>query len=175
MAGFYRYKFDNLTVGSHVITYTASDGVTYSKTVVIKPFCTNDRYLKYLDKNGMYRFFVFNKYYEIKGAPKAIGTINKVVENIQTAQSKVNQIGYTNEKGIDITADAITLAELNVLSQIYDSPRVYLYVGSGGDELKDWLQVSIKPKNALYRKKKGNSYMVELTVTLPEINTVKML
>ena len=175
MAGYFRYKFDNLTVGSHEITFTAADGTTYTKTVVVKPFCAGGKYLKYLDNNGYFRFFPFNKFFEIKGSAKSIGTINKIVENIKSSQSNVSQIGYENTVTVEVTAEGLTFEELTILSAIYESPRVYYYIGSGTDEKKDWLEVTIKSKDGLYRKKKGNSYTVELTITLPERQTIKML
>lgn len=175
MAGFYRYKFDNLTVGSHEVTFTAADGTTYKKTVIVKPFCDESKYLKYIDNNGYYRFYPFNKFFEIKGSAKAIGTINKIVENIKYSQSTENQIGYENTVTVELTAEGLTFEELTILSAIYESPRVYYYIGSGADELKDWLEVTVKSKDGLYRKKKGNCYNVELTITLPERQTIKML
>lgn len=176
MAGFFRYKFENLPIGEHNITYTATNGTTYTKTVIVKPFCEGSIYLKYLScDSGFYRFWMFDKKYEIKGSLKQIGTINKNFNNILTAQGKESNIGYTNTKTIEVASDSLTFDELTQVAKIYDSPRVYLKVNNTGNDLTDWILVTVKSKDNMYRRKKGNMYSIELTITLPETNTVTML
>jgi hypothetical protein len=173
MAGFYRYKYDNLTVGDHVITVTIND-VSYSKTVRINPFCDNSLYLKYIDHNGQYRFYIFNPYYEKKESPKLIGSANNVITELLTAQSNTKNIGYTSERIITAIAYDVPQDELDLLSDLYTSPRIYLQIGST-DNTKDWLLVTVKSKDNLIKRKKGNFYNVEIEITLPDTNTIKML
>lgn len=173
MAGFYRYKYDNLSVGDHVIT-SVINGTSYTKTIRIKPFCTDSLYLKYLDRNGQYRFYIFNPYYEKKESPKLIGSTNNIINELLTAQSNKKNIGYTSERVITAIAYDVPQDELNLLSDLYISPRIYLHIGST-DNLKDWLLVTVKSKDNLLKRKKGNFYNVEIEITLPDTNTIKML
>lgn len=174
MPGFIRYKFDNLAIGEHTISATIL-GNTYSKTVRIKSFCTGDLYLKYLDKNGQYRFLGLNRFYEKKDSPKLIGSTNNTINELLTAQANKKNVGYTNERIITGFADSIESDEIDKVKEIYTSPRVYLYIGPSTDELKDWVQVTVKERSNLLKKKKGNIYSIELEITLPETYTIRMI
>jgi len=56
------------------------------------------------------------------------------------------------------------------LSSIYDSPRVWMHDGSAFDNLENWILVTVKSKDNIVKKSKGNFYRVELEITLPEQN-----
>jgi hypothetical protein len=173
--GYYRLKVDDLEVDT---TYQFKEGVTVlaTKIVRVKPFCTGYRYIKFLDRNGQYRFYPFNSRWESKDAPKKIGKINQLITNILTDQTDSKNVGYTNERKITLVADDVLNDELEILSDIYTSPRVYLEIGDGTtDGLKDWLQVDISSSDNLIRRKKGSTSTVKLTVTLPEWYNITML
>lgn len=174
MPGFIRYKFDNLSIGEQTVSATIL-GNTYSKTIRVKEFCTGSLYLKYLDKNGQYRFFICNKYYEKRDTPKLIGSTDKTINELITAQSNKRNVGYTNERIINAYAEGIPQDELDKLADMYTSPRVYLYIGTSTDELKDWLLVTVKEKTNPLKKKKGSFYSIDLEIALPETYTIRML
>ena len=71
MAGFLRYKIDNLSEGIQTIVLTIN-GNDIIKKVRVKKMCDGDLYLKYLNKNGQYRFYIFNRYYEKKMLQKLL-------------------------------------------------------------------------------------------------------
>jgi hypothetical protein len=171
--GYYRLKVDDLEVDT---TYTLKNGSTTlaTKVVRVKDFCTDYKYLKYLDRNGQYRFAVFNNRWQSKDTPKAIGKIQQLITNLQTDQGSTKNVGYTNERKLTLVADDVLSDELDILSDIYTSPRVYLQIGTG-DTAADWLLVDVTSSDNLVRRKKGNTSKVELTVTLPEWYNVTML
>lgn len=173
--GYYRLKVHDLEV--ETAYEMESDSVSVAiKTVRVKPFCTGMRYVKYLDHNGQYRFYPFNANWQTKDAPKMIGKVNQLITNILDNQSDSKNIGYTNERKITLVADDVIADELVLLSDIYTSPRVYLYVGAGTtDTAADWLRVTVASGENLVRRKKGNTSKVELTVTLPEWYNITML
>lgn len=173
MAGFIRYKYDNLSEGNTVVTATIL-GNTYSKTIRVKPFCTGELLIKYLDHNGQYRFYSFNNRFKKKDTPKLIGSTNKLISELLTAQTNKKNIGYSNDRTITAYNDLVPQDELDLLADLYTSPRVYLLIGSG-DELKDWIEVTVKSKDNQLKKSKGNFYTVEVEIILPSYYTVKML
>lgn len=170
---YYRLKVADLDVDT---TYQLKNGATVlaTKVVRVKPFCTGSQYLKYLDRNGQYRFFPFNNRYQTKDAPKLIGKINQLVTNIYSDQGDSKNIGYTNERKMTLVADDVYADELDILSDIWNSPRVYLQVGTG-DTAADWVRVTVSASDATTRRRKGNSGKVEITVTLPEWYNITML
>lgn len=166
--GYYRLMVSSLTVDT---VFSLMDGLTElaSKTVRVKPFCTNSRYLKYLDRNGQYRFFPFNEFWQAKDTPKLIGKTNRLITSILLDSGSHYNVGYTNERKLTLVADDVTADELDLLSDIYTSPRVYL--------LQDtkWISVEVTASEALVRRKKGASSKIELTVTLPEWYNITMM
>lgn len=170
---YYRLKVNDLDVDT---TYQLKNGATVlaTKVVRVKPFCTGSQYLKYLDRNGQYRFFPFNNRYQTKDTPKLIGKINQLVTNIYSDQGDSKNVGYTNERKMTLVADDVDADELDILSDIWNSPRVYLQVGTG-DTAADWVRVTVSASDATTRRRKGNSGKVEITVTLPEWYNITML
>lgn len=174
--GYYRYKLTDLTEGTRVISFYKNGSLSGTKTITIKPFCSLQKYLKYLDSKGQYRFFIFNKFYEISDKPKLLGKSNKIITSILTSQTDSNNVGYKNERTITLVNDDVSASELIILSDVYTSPRVYLYIGDGTtDETKDWIEVTITSKDNQYKWKKQKFGTVKIDVQLPEWYTIKMI
>lgn len=165
--GYYRYKVSDSVEGEQSIKFFINGGLYKTCTIIAKPFCSGFRLVKYLNKNGQYRFFPFNKNWQQTDRPTLIGKVNKYVTSILDSQSDQSNIGYKSERRLTLTAERVSLEELEILSDIYTSPRVYLYIGSGTDNIKDWLQVTITG-DGVSRPKKNNFKKVTIEVTLPE-------
>ena len=58
--GYYRYK--TVAAAERVVNFTVNFVNVASKTIIPLTFCTGDLRLKYLDKDGQYRFQPFEKY-----------------------------------------------------------------------------------------------------------------
>lgn len=172
--GYYRYK--TIADVEKIINWTVNFVNVAQKTIKPLDFCDGDLRLKYLDRNGQYRFQPFQKYYEIKDSPKLIGTSNKFITNILNDQSNKLMIGYNNARTLDITADVPT-EQLEKLQDIYTIPRVYLYIGSNNsDTPQDWLLLDkVQVSNAVVRRSRENTGNISITITLPEHFTTKMI
>jgi hypothetical protein len=165
-AGFYRYK----TTADALKTITSG-----AKTKTVSPVdtCDGDLLIKYMDKNGQFRFFPFSKYYETRDFPEKIGSSNKLLIDILSDQTDKLNIGYRNTRRIEATAEADD-AQLEKLSDLYTSPRVYLKVGSG-DNTEDWIIVEVQASEAIVRRRRPTSGTVGITITLPKHYTITML
>lgn len=169
--GYYRYKI-NPDVNQDVKLYI-NYAHAATKSIVVKEFCDDSKLLKFLDKNGQYRFYPFNRFYETKDKPKLLGKTSKIIETILNYQSESNIVGYKNERILSLIADSVSESEMLILSDIYTSPKVYLNIGEG-DLIKDWVQVEIKKgKKVAMRKTKFGT--IELDVILPKWFTIKMI
>jgi len=171
--GLYRYK--TTVEDARVVAFFKNGVQAGLATIKAIPFCEGYRILKYLDPEGRYRFFPFNNYYESRDKPKQIGTTNEFITNILTDQSNSKNIGYKNSRILSLTTEA-DAEQLEVLSVIYTSPRVYLYIGKGvSDAPSDWLLLdSIKGDN-IGRRRKNNTGAVNIECTLPEWFTIKSI
>jgi len=140
--GFYRYKVGNAT--SQTVTLYVNGSVSKTKQVVVKAVCTGYRQLKFIDRNGQYRFYPFAAEYGIKDKPKEIGQANEFITSLLTNRSDTKSIGSDNTRSMTLRASNVSESELAILADIYTSPRVYLYVGSGStDTVNDWVLVSV--------------------------------
>lgn len=171
--GFYRYK--TLADSEKDVSFYINSVLSGTKSVVPLDYCDQDLIVKYLDKNGQYRFYSFNSYHEIRNQPEKIGSVNKFVVNIETDQSNESNVGYTNTKQILASTD-VTEEIISVFSDIYTSPRVYLYVGDGSTDIdNDWLEVELTADNPISKIRRGNTYQIDVSILLPEYHTIKMI
>lgn len=171
--GYYRVK-KTLTSNTNINFYI-NNVLTSTKYVIIKDFCTNNKLIKYLNKDGQYRFYTFNRFWESLDKPKEIGRSNKIITSLFNSQSSESTIGYKNERTIEMTAENVSQSELDILSDLWVSPKVYLYIGSGSDLESDWLEVSISTKDTITRIRKGGTKDITITVLLPEWYSITLL
>jgi hypothetical protein len=61
--GYYRYK--TLADSEKTVNWTVNFINVASKNIIPVDYCNDDLIVKYLDKNGQYRFYPFNRYYEM--------------------------------------------------------------------------------------------------------------
>lgn len=172
--GYYRYKLDDTVEGTTTVSIFISGALALTANVITKKFCDGFRLVKYLDKSGKYRVYPFNANWEQKNTPTQIGTTNKFVTSILSDQSNTKNIGYKNTRKLSLTAGNVSSDELAVLEDLYYSPRVYLYVGTGtNDNPKDWVLVTITG-DGIGRMKKNNFKKVNIEITLPEHYSIRI-
>jgi hypothetical protein len=171
--GFYRYKIENAT--TQAVQLYVNNVLTATKQVVALDVCPGFRQLKFLDRNGQYRFYPFVSEHGIKNVSKEIGDVNEYVTSLLTSQSDKKSVGSNTDTIITLRAANVSGPELEILNDIYSSPRVYYYVGDGTtDDAKDWVLVSVKG-DGISRREKRNFGKVEIQVSLPKTNTITML
>lgn len=170
--GFYRYKAAPAI--NKTYKWIVNNLEAGAKEVKVLDTCPGDLILKYLDHNGQYRFYPFSRYYETNDTPQKIGSVNKFLTSILTDQSNNSNVGYKNQRIISATAEANT-EQLGKLNDIYTSPRVYLYIGSGTDTAQDWIEIEINAAPAVVKRRKANSGFISVNIVLPEHYTITML
>lgn len=173
----YAYFYDNDFFREKLLL-TANTDVTrlgITKPVEVLPHCTGDVILKYLDRNGMYRFYKFDKAYSISLEPEQIGRTQTIFESIATAQGVTKNIGYKNEKQLSVTAIKVPDKHMDSLQDVFVSPRVYMHVGALGlDARENWVLVDVEGDGEVkHPKRKFND--IRLTLTMPEQYNVTML
>lgn len=170
--GYYRYKISNPIEGEQTVKFFKNGSLVKTCTIIAKPACLNSKLIKYLDSKGQYRFFPFNNMWQQVDKPTLIGKVNKFVTSILDSQSDSANIGYKNERGLSLVSEHVSLEELEKLTDIFVSPRVYLYVGNYSyDRIRDWIQVSIL-SDGIGRPRKNNFKKISIDIILPEYYAV---
>ena len=172
--GYYRYK--TTVVDGKTVAFFKNSVQSGTATIKALEYCEGYKILKYLDNSaGQYKFFPFTKFFEENDRPSKIGTTNEFITNLKNAQSNSKNIGYRNKRSMSLSAE-VNSDELLVLSEIYKSPRVYLYIGDGvNDTLADWILLDDITGDTTVRRRKQKTGLVNINITLPEWFTVKMV
>ena len=173
--GIYRYKIASVAAAGNTVVFNI--GGTPTKTCNVSPInlCDGKLVLKYMNRDGQYRFFAFPKYYEENDNPKLIGTTSYLVRSILESKSNTRNVGYKSDRKLQLKSEPLSTEQLLIVRDIYLSPRVYLYVGSGTDLESDWIIVTVKASKAIRVEPKAKFSTIELEVTLPETYSITML
>ena len=145
------------------------------KKIKVLPYCEGDIILKYLDRNGMYRFYRFTKNYERTVDTDEIGSIEHTFTSLSTGQGYQKSIGNKSVDKIKARAEKVPVEDLNILKDLYTSPRVYFHLGEAGtDNLSNWVLVKVKG-DGIAKLPKRNFVNVEIEIELPANNEITML
>jgi hypothetical protein len=141
----------------------------------VLPHCDGDVILKYLDRNGMYRFYKFSRFYRREIEPELIGSIENVFGSLSAAQGYKKNIGYRSQEELTVKAVAVPARHMESLKDIYTSPRVYMHIGVlGDDNASDWLLVDVEGDGMIkHNRRQFND--IELTILPPANNEITML
>lgn len=174
--GYYRYKVAMESINSRTDINLMVDGdLVATKYLIFHPFCNEGKVLKYLNKNGQYRFFPFNKFFELRDSPQLIGTFENFEQGLIETKSNTSVVGFKNTKIYSLSNDNVSRQELEIFSDIHTSPRVYLYKGDYTSFLdSDYIEVTIKG-DPLIRPRKNNYVSVNLTVEIENQNTISLV
>ncbi len=171
--GYYRYKFVPPAPGVYTISFFKNGAKAAEHKVIVRDKCTNDRIVKYLDKDGQYRYFNFNENWTQSLSSKKIGSNNKIITDLLKDQGDSKSIGKKSDNQLNLRAD-ITQDELDLIAPMFESPRVYLKIGNT-DSLKDWLLVDAEVNDGTTRIGKGVGRPLSVTITLPQHYSITML
>lgn len=173
--GLYRYKIASVSASGNTVVFKVGGTTTKTCTVIPINLCTGKRILKYLNRDGQYRFYPFTNVYDEIDQPKEIGKVSNLITSIVNSKTNAKSVGYKSERTISLTSDPIPTEQLEMVRDIYNSPRVYLYVGSGTDTESDWILVTVKADKSIRREKKNKFTTLQLDVTLPQTYSITML
>lgn len=126
-------------------------------------------YLKWLNTEGGWSYFLFSKYYKMPFTAKSKGKINKYNDTIIGATGNQTNIGQTKTTGIKVNQRFLTPEEYAQVIEIATSPIVYLYNEPKGTmALSDsWLEVSVEDFKDDFRDNKKNIFDISFTFNLP--------
>lgn len=155
----YRAKTTFNSLGSQ--SYTATiDGQPVTKQVIVLPACDNMIICKYLDGDGLFRFYPFSARYTDKLDIKRIGNVIDYESNTQKS------IG-SNATRIIVANAYIEEQFISVVKWLFVSPTIELLIDGV------WASATIADGNYVIRKGKGGSIIVDVQFNLSEYQTIK--
>jgi len=132
-------------------------------------------YVRYLSKEGFYRYWLFNKYYKYTSQGSKIGEIIPYMDTMVSSQGRTKNIGYEKVfESMLVTSENVSKADQKLLMDIYTSPAVYFWLGEREDvsDEAEWLLVNIAGTHEIIEKK--NFQKVQATIIKPEKYTQKL-
>jgi hypothetical protein len=135
----------------------------------------NGHYIKWLNSFGGWNYWLFYKGNDTL-TTKDLGQIYNDYNDVIDTVSPYISIGKTSENNIAVRQDDITENEMQILNDLLDSPKVYLFTGEPNENATchDWLEVNIKAGSFRVSSSREKMNNLNLTIEIPT-NTTKIL
>lgn len=160
------------TVSECVIKVSTQDETAQTQSIYIFEANIVDEcgiYLKWLNTEGGWSYFLFNKYYKMPFNVKSKGKINKYLDTLIGATGNQTNIGQTKTTAIKVNQRFLSREEFSHVVEIAASPIVYLYNQGKGTvaNADSWLEVSVEDFKDDFRDNKKNIFDISFTFNLP--------
>jgi hypothetical protein len=154
--------FENIQLKNNDITRATI------KLQTITPKCDNGFYIKWINSLGGYSYWLFENW-ESNQQTKDLGEINNDYNNLEDTLSETIQIGKTSQNRVNVTTDVINEDEQLLLSDLFDSPKIYWFIGTPNavNNFNDWTEISLVTSSIPKEKTKRSLNNFTLTFELP--------
>lgn len=168
----------NMTVGSGLVTNFSATFSMYNISweqfinLTVKDSCDSGVYIRYLSKEGFYRYWLFEAYKKVTRSGNEIGELIPAMTTMTAAQYRTRSIGYEDVyESIDVLSHNVTTEQQEQLMDIFTSPAVYMWLGEAGTASAeaDWILVKVTGNHEVNYKNKFQNFSCRLR--LPESYT----
>lgn len=164
-----------LDVGSWVLKITTTEAVdvgSESRAIFFLDVEIVDDcgvYLKWLNSEGGWSYYLFNKFYKMPMTSKTKGSINTYTETLIGATGNQSNIGQTTAVGLRVNQRFLSRDEYEQVIEIASSPMVYLFNAPKGTlaTADKWLEISLSDFKEDYRDNKKSGFDISFVFTLP--------
>lgn len=131
-------------------------------------------YLKWLNYEGSYSYWLFDSIFKDNLTPKTIDDFAGYYDNLQNLTSTSHLIGKTATKTLQINTK-FDNGDAEYLSDLVMSPAVWMYAHQVPfqqiQDKHDWIGVKVSDA-AFQVDRKNSKQKLNLTITLPDVNTI---
>lgn len=163
-----------ILLGNNKMKITSNSLLNYFELEKIDVQCSG-HYFKFLNSFGGWSYWWFSKG-NIKRTTKDLGEIFNDFENFENTISVTKQIGKDSKDVLSIQSDVLTPTDLDILIDIVDSKKVYLFTGLpfAKNTFNDWLEVSLNAGSFPIQNAKNENTILSFQIEMPERNTMKL-
>ena len=144
-------------------------------SLIVKQSSCDGVYIRYLSKEGFYRYWLFEGFKRSSITAKKIGNLIQSLDTLVGAQSRVQNIGYNEvTQRVDVISHNVTQEQQEQLIDIFTSPAVYIWNGESGDASAeaDWILLDeVQGQHEINYKRQFQA--VSASLILPELYTQK--
>lgn len=143
--------------------------ITEQREIIINQECyDNPIYLAWRGSEGGWNYWLFGGDQKINLETSANGEFEKYIDDLETAEGKVEWINKKSQPSIQLGANAVDESNVTGMQGIMESVKVQMLVSLS--PLK-WQTVKVKPNSFSYTKR-ANKLDVDFVIDLPYRNTL---
>lgn len=154
-----------LQVGYNDLDFNGSFNLLVEK---ITSNCDTGHYIKWINSFGGWSYWLFDKGNETVKT-KEDGFLFNDYENLEDTTSPLVSMGKTSQNEIQLRAEALTENEKTLLSDLFESTKVYLFTGTqfSKNSFNDWMEVNLVQGTFKISNARGNQYNFNMAIELP--------
>lgn len=133
--------------------------------------------LKYIDRNGQYRFMPITSGYLQNNTYENLDTMDRYITSIAESNSGKCSLGKKTTSTRTYSIVNFPKKYVWMLEDLMNSPVVYLHVGESltSDSFNDWMQVIIQTSILDYSTLKGNFISQAISIEMPDKNNITLI
>lgn len=126
-------------------------------------------YLKWMNSEGGWSHWLFNKYYKQPRSVKSLGRISDYNKTLIGTQGNYSNIGQASDVNIHLSARFIPYEYFIQVAELPTAPILYMYTGKKGalPTVNDWLKITVDDYKDNLRDNERKLYDVSLIFSLP--------
>ena len=132
-------------------------------------------YLKWKNHEGGWSYWLFNQKSRDVRNVRDLGYINNDYQNLEN-NNFIKNIGKRSFDRKQIGCINVESEKRSYLESLFDSPKVYLFMGVdfAKEETTDWLSVKLNDESFIIKDYSDRTFDINLEIELPERNTVRL-
>jgi hypothetical protein len=162
--------FIPLSTGTNNLKLTRqNDGYPYFLTIDKAESCKGV-YLKWLNAQGGYSYWLFENTYAVDRTVKDMGELDRDFSNLDSSFGRTSQIGRQSQDTLKLLAELLTPPQRNIVQNLVESPKVFLFTGTpyGKTGYSDWVEVSVKTNSVRIKNPRQELTNFAFDIELPE-------
>lgn len=162
-----------LTSGRNNIT-VSSNGKSFQMVLNKIPLCKFGVYVKWLNSDGAYSYFLFDKG-DRNRRTTYLGDLENDYENLETTVSPTVSIGKESNDVLRLNKMLVSPERQVYLNDLIESPAVFMFTGIpyNKNTFNDWLEIRLTSNDVRVANAKQQLNNYELIFELPKRNTRK--
>lgn len=127
-------------------------------------------YLKWVNHLGGFSYWLFEDTAIIDRSTKELETLNRDFYNLEDARTNEAITGVESRDTMRLTYDLANEDERDLLTTIFESPKVYLFTGEpfSQNSYKNWIEVTLKSRKARLKNAKQKLTNFSIDIELPK-------
>lgn len=168
--------FIPMNTGLNHLKMTRENDSNYYTLTVDKANGCKGVYLKWLNTQGGYSYWLFENTYAIDRTVKDLGELERDFKNLANSSARTAQIGRQVQDSIKVVAELLTPPQRNIVQNLLESPKVYLFTGTpyGRTNYHDWIEVAVKTSSARIKNPREELTNFSFELEPPERYTITL-